>query len=122
MSLQAHPTNSANSTTALYEQVPPLGTATKSEGESEKLEALAEWWNKYWLYEIGASLLSLIFFIWIVVILKKYDHRRLTDWPYDIITINTLVSILATALGSVLSVPVSEGKYQFLTKMRMTSS
>lgn len=36
-----------------------------------------------------------------------FENRRLPDWPLDM-TINTVISILATALGSTLYVPISE--------------
>lgn len=94
--------------------VPP---ATKSRGE-----AFWEFWNHYWLYELGSCLLSLVFFIAIIIILKMFENRRLPDWPLGI-TVNTVISILATALGSTLSVPISEGlgqlKWLWFRKPRM---
>lgn len=80
----------------------------RKSAKTPKRSRFADFWENFWLYEVGACLVSLLFVVAIIVILKKFDNRPLSDWTHSL-TINTAISILATALGSTLAVPISGG-------------
>lgn len=56
---------------------------------------------KNWTWELAAFCGSLFTFVALVGLLKKYDGRAQPHWPYNI-TINALVSWLATAIRALL--------------------
>lgn len=47
----------------------------------------------------------------VVVMLRVYDGKPLSEWPYSI-TINALVAILVTLIKATMTVPLAEGLSQ----------
>ncbi|KAK4230588.1 hypothetical protein QBC38DRAFT_356708 [Podospora fimiseda] len=62
----------------------------------------------HWLPELFCWLLSLLCFVAIVVVLKVYDGRELSDWPLAV-SLNTLVAFLTAICQVALAIPLSEG-------------
>ncbi|KAI1452048.1 hypothetical protein F4805DRAFT_472884, partial [Annulohypoxylon moriforme] len=75
------------------------------------LVSCLEWW---WWWEIGASLLSIIGIILILVFLGRTDGMALADWSGPIQP-NTVVSILTTVVRSSLMIPIASclGQYKW---------
>lgn len=65
--------------------------------------------NSWWLMELLSSLIAVVAFGGIIATLGAYNHKPLTTWDFPI-TLNTLVSLLATLLRSSLITPIREGK------------
>lgn len=66
-----------------------------------------DWWQ-----EILASIFSLISFGALVAVLRKYNNRPLTDWSYYGLSLNAMISILATAIRVTAMVPVAAALLQ----------
>jgi len=66
-----------------------------------------DWWQ-----EILASLFSLASFAALVAVLRKYNNRPLTDWSYYGLSLNAMISILATAIRVTAMVPVAASLLQ----------
>lgn len=62
----------------------------------------------WWLWELCATMTSLISFLAIILILRLHEGRPLPDRPFSI-TINSLVSIFATIMKAAMLVPIAEG-------------
>ncbi|KAJ4022713.1 hypothetical protein NW752_000077 [Fusarium irregulare] len=56
-----------------------------------------------WAFEFTLLLIAVAVFAGILVILKKYNNKEVPDWENLGITLNTLISILATALRAIIS-------------------
>lgn len=73
-----------------------------------KRPSFARWWT----LELVASLLSLVTFAIIVVVLNHYDGRPQRDWPYNHLTINSLIALLSTINRAALVLPIAAGLSQ----------
>jgi hypothetical protein len=60
---------------------------------------------KNWWWELSSWIIALISIAGMIRLLIKYDNKPSPDWP---ITINTVVSFLATILSMGLLLPVTE--------------
>ncbi|RBR24913.1 uncharacterized protein FIESC28_02331 [Fusarium coffeatum] len=56
-----------------------------------------------WAFEFTLLLIAVAVFAGILVILKQYNNKEVPDWENLGITLNTLISILATALRAIIS-------------------
>lgn len=61
-----------------------------------------------WRWELLSCTAAILFFITISVVLGAYNNKLLAAWPYGL-TINTIISILATFMKIALMIPVAEG-------------
>jgi len=66
-----------------------------------------DWWQ-----EILASIFSLVFFAALVAVLRKYNNRPLSDWSYHGLSLNAMISVLATAIRVTAMVPVAASLLQ----------
>jgi hypothetical protein len=65
----------------------------------------------YWLFEVLCGMLSLACLIAITVVLYAFDNRPVPTWRYGI-TLNTIVSLLASVATFSLIVPITAGLSQ----------
>lgn len=115
-SLQATPTPiSSTSTSSLLWH----DRAESNEIESPKLERLQLLpffrFSKtltIWRYEILLYFLAVAANIALVVLLARVDHSRQVNWAGSPITLNTLVSVLATIIRASIAVPVTSALLQ----------
>src|SRR5947207_91590 len=63
--------------------------------------------TNWWLWELSSWLFAATSIAAMIAVLRYYNNREPPKWPYGA-TINTLVSVLATALKVGLLFPVSE--------------
>ena len=62
----------------------------------------------FWLWELCATVTSLLSLVAIVLILRLHEGRPLPAWPLSI-TINSLISIFSTIMRWTLLVPIAAG-------------
>lgn len=83
-------------------------TTTRSIRRSQPRHHLfLDWWQ-----EIFASIFSLASFAALVAVLRKYNNRPLSDWSYHGLSLNAMISILATAIRVTAMVPVATSLLQ----------
>lgn len=73
---------------------------------SSRPSLLEQWWLLEWLF----CLVSVLTMVAIIIILGKYDHQPLPNWPRHI-TINSLISVLGTTSKAMMLITVSAGGY-----------
>jgi len=66
--------------------------------------------DQWWLLEWGLCLVSVLSIVAIVLLLIKYDHQPLPNWPRHI-TINSLIPLLGTVSKAMMLIVVSAGMY-----------
>lgn len=70
--------------------------------------------QNWWLWEILSSFVSVLSFLFIVVILIVHDSSSLPDWPF-VFNINSVISFFATiaklSLASVVGATISQSKW-----------
>ena len=64
--------------------------------------------NRWWIWEILASIISLVLLASIFVIFNKYDNESLDSWPV-IWKINSVVGFITTIVQVGMMVPVAAG-------------
>jgi hypothetical protein len=67
--------------------------------------------STYWLFEVLCGTLSLACLIAITVVLRAFDNRPVPSWRYGI-TLNAIVSLLASVATFSLIVPITAGLSQ----------
>ena len=67
--------------------------------------------STYWLFEVLCGILSLACLLSIVVVLHAYDNGPVPTWRYGI-SLNTIVSLLASIATFSLIVPITAGLSQ----------
>ena len=65
--------------------------------------------NKWWLWESISWLVALAALMAILITLRMHKGRPLPNWPYSI-TVNSLISLLATILKTAMMIPIAEGR------------
>lgn len=65
--------------------------------------------SDWWLWEVLGCLTALVALLAIIITLNAHNNRPLPNWPFSI-TINSLVSVLATIMKASMMGPVSQGK------------
>lgn len=61
-----------------------------------------------WPYELLSLLLTILAFISIIIFLRVYDGKTLSQWGLPI-SLNTIISILAAVFKGTLAIPIAEG-------------
>ena len=69
--------------------------------------------NQWWLWEFLSCLTAVAALLAIIFILNEHNNGPLPNWPYRI-TINSLLSVLATVLKAAMMVPISQGRVHLL--------
>lgn len=65
-------------------------------------------WTNTWLVEIASAIASVISLLAIVIIFLKYNGKQPPQWPHGL-TINTIISIFATAMVTFLGPALGSG-------------
>lgn len=85
------------------------GQSTTEKSPSKSLWSFScsrDLWSDTWLWETLATIFSGLLFILIVILLKNYDQKPVPQFAYDI-TLNAIISILATLSKSCLLIAVT---------------
>lgn len=101
-------TTEAYSTNSLLDHYNSNGGAEKPCKPARRTDQVEKSPYQLWLPEISCWVVSFVFFTAIIGILSAYDQRRAPRLPHDI-SLNTIVSLLATVGTSVLMMTVASG-------------
>ena len=104
-----------------YEQ--SLRNSSTNTAKNSKIDLLEKLYDKFWarvttsfvdswVRELLVILLSVIAFVFIIVLLRKYDDHILSRLPHDV-TLNFIVFIIATVAKSTLLLVVASSLGQF---------
>lgn len=92
----------------LQNTIAPVKAGNRQSRVKSSAISLSKLSNQFWLWEVGSCLIAVALLAAIVAILKWRNGLQLPDWPYSI-TINTIVSLLATFMKASLLIPIAEG-------------
>lgn len=88
----------------------PIVTANTVYGHGDKNDStrsVSYWIERLWLFEVLAEVTAALSLALMFAILCYFNGRRQTDWQSATITLNGVVSFLATVARAALMVPVS---------------
>jgi len=102
------------------------GSNNRSKGRKKQPKSQTSRWqtyvDKWWLGELFGWVLSLLALLAVATILGIYEDQKVPNWEYTIdvfdrkehfhITINSIVSVLATIFKATLLVPIGAGMSQ----------
>lgn len=94
-------------TTHITPQQVALIDETSSRLDNDRTSTFS-WYSDWWLPEILGWIISLLCMVAIIVVLNQFDNRPLPVWSYGI-TLNTVISILATIAKIAFMLPITEG-------------
>jgi len=75
---------------------------------SDSQHAIEKFINKWWIWEILASIVSLILLAVVFIVLNYYNNAALDNWPLPW-TINSVIGFVATIIQIAMMVPIAAG-------------
>lgn len=102
-----------NGSSSGYRLVP--GTAAANQPPQPKSKSV-DWtsrlsrrasWGAFWVFEIAAILLSLVFMIAVIIVLKQVDGQPMSTWNMPL-SPNTLIAVFSTLSKSAMLLVISE--------------
>lgn len=88
---------------------PEVKTSVSEKQERDKTQKKCRHFNSHhwWLFEVGAEIVAFISLGMMLLVLWYYNGKPVAQWQYSHVTLNGVVSFLATVARTGLMVPVS---------------